>query len=415
MVRQLVENSELKGSLVHIIRGRDMLKWLGSAVCAAAMMLPSLEAIEVDALVQSLVLRDVRAGVVSRADLGSVGLEPHFLDRVEHRISDFNDELQKVPTEGRASSIEKFHQGLYDFIIKEHSVNVFRPFSGQFGLGFGHQSDVSLRPDGESVPSGVSSVTRDWNLKTLWSGRMTPWGKWSLGLDSVGRDYERSAAEAWDHHEVKAHVGASYLSGWRWRYHQAWHLYGVSGSSDLGDAQSRVDIGYGRADVHRPFLKEWDVALRVQYDNFKALESRDALGNNRDRWLTKLTSRWDYHLNGYKGDLVVSVSPSVANSASSSSDLEYFAFAAKVSADYSCHQSPVAWRLVAEQEKRTNHRRVAGKANDALTQASLEAKRPLWNDKVVGSAKAYYQDLRSKQSSVEFSSEGVVVGMDLSW
>ena len=371
-------------------------------------------ALDSNALVDLLIKRDPAKGLVKESSLLAVGVSQTLAHRVRNRADDFEASLRLRPEEEKLGAIDVFHREMYDLILRENHVSTMNTFGGSFGVSLGHESDVSLRPDGESVPSAESSVVRSWALATHWEGRQTPWGQWKLSFKSLGRDYERDQLEAYDLHDLSLAVDVNYASGWRWKLSQDWLLYGASGSQDLGDALTLYEWGYDRAVSDRTYLVGWSAFVRVEKHNYRD----QTFGLNtlkRDRWATSVHGQWAYELECHRALWRFEWGEALINSSSPHSAFEYFAVDSfgKVSVDPRDSEIMVNFEL--GYLKKLDHRRAGSKSNDSLWQGELEVTRPLWNHRTEGYAKAFYQDLRAKVSGVEFSGEGVALGVDLAW
>jgi hypothetical protein len=372
-------------------------------------------AFDSEALVNLLIKRDPAKGLVKEVSLLRAGISKTLAHRVSNRADDFEASLKFRPAEERTAAIDVFHRETFDFILREKDVNTMTTFGGSFELGLGHESDVSLRPDGESVPSAESSVVRSWALDAHWEGRQSPWGKWKFSFKSVGQDHERDKLEAYDLHDLGLAIDVNYASGWRWSLAQDWLLYGASGSQDLGNALTRYEWGYDRVVTDRAYMVSWSTFLRVEKHNFRDSFAVAVNGEKRDRWATSLHGQWAYESECRHGRLRFEWQEALINSSSPHSAFEYFALDSHGKLLIAPKESEVTVSVALGYLKKLDHRRAGSKSNDSLWQGELEVTRPLWNHRTEGYLKAFYRDLRAKVTNVEFSGEGVAAGVDLSW
>jgi hypothetical protein len=396
-----------------LVKSTLLKRWGVSLALAISPM--TLVADDSVSMVDILIARNPDSGLVSEGELKALGIDKDLQVRALNRVETFKSKLDVLPASEHKAMTANFHEDLYEFILKEKHQNHFDAFQGHFVFGIGHESDVSLRPDGEPVPSSHSSVTRHWDLLARWQGRQSPWGEWAFSLQSEGLDYEADVTEAYDLHDLSMKVDVEYDSGWNWSLEQSWMLYGASGSHDLGDAVTRWDMGYGRDADPQPYLKAWDVAFGLEKHNYAGSEEFGSLGEKRDRWLSELKASWDFGFRSRRYDSSLKWTQAIQNSSSDDSRLEYLASKSDVSLVVEPLRNRWSFFLDLGYLKKMDHRNSVSKANDSYWMGEAKVARPLWNELTEGSVRAFYRDLRSKQSSVEFSGEGVEVEFKWSW
>jgi hypothetical protein len=216
-------------------------------------------------------------------------------------------------------------------------------------------------------------------------------------------------------HDLGLILDVHYNSGWRWKLSQQWLLYGASGSQDLGNALTRYEWGYDRVVRDREYMVDWSAFLRVEKHNFRGLEAFGTAGEKRDRWATSIHGHWNYEKECRFGRMRLEWKEALINSSSPHSAFEYFGIDSHGKLLVDPKDSDLTMSLALGWLKKLDHRRGGSKSNDSLWQSEFEVTKPLWNQRTEGFAKVFYRDLRAKTSAVEFSGEGVALGVDLSW
>jgi len=153
------------------------------------------------ALESRLLFRDPSQGLIGESEIERLPLNQEQKDLANRHREAF---ALKVPLDGsRVYWIDRFHRDLYRALLLKKSPKedqeTFHAVQTHYGVNFGHQSQVFLRPDGLPFPNSTSSPYLEADLSLLLQSRELPgYGAILVEFSGNRRDMERKSLSAFD-------------------------------------------------------------------------------------------------------------------------------------------------------------------------------------------------------------------------